>query len=103
MELRLAGYDYGLKSVDKYQDIKFLLHNFLIAEIERDHVALLDMERQEIADYVNGKVLYYVADKGIVVSAYDLETLTEEMVDELAGYGPLENLMYYVLEFERIQ
>ena len=31
MELRLAGYDYGLKSVDKYQDIKFLLHNFLIA------------------------------------------------------------------------
>ena len=93
MELRLAGYDYGLKSVDKYQDIKFLLHNFLIAEIERDHVALLDMERQEIADYVNGKVLYYVADKGIVVSAYDLETLTEEMVDELAGYGPLENLI----------
>ncbi|ROH88136.1 CpaF family protein [Pseudomethylobacillus aquaticus] len=93
MALQLSNFGYELKSADHYQDIKFILHNHLITEIEQDRIELFDMSRLQIAAYVNGKVRDYVVTKGLVVSAYDLEMLAEEMIDELAGYGPLESLI----------
>ena len=93
MDLKLYGYDFGLKQAEDYQELKFLLHRFLIAEIERDRIALFDIPRQEVADYVRRKVTLYIAEKHLPVSGYDLENLSEDMVDELAGYGPLETLI----------
>ena len=93
MDLRLYGYDFGLKQAEDYQELKFLLHRFLIGEIERDRIALFEVPRQEVADYVLGKVTQYIAEKHLPVSGYDLENLSEDMVDELAGYGPLETLI----------
>lgn len=93
MDLRLYGYDFGLKQAEDYQELKFLLHRFLIGEIERDRIALFDIPRQEVADYVRRKVTQYIAEKHLPVSGYDLENLSEDMVDELAGYGPLETLI----------
>jgi pilus assembly protein CpaF len=93
MDLKLYGYDFGLKQAEDYQELKFLLHRFLIGEIERDHIALFDIPRQEVADYVRRKVTQYIAEKHLPVSGYDLENLSEDMVDELAGYGPLETLI----------
>jgi len=93
MDLRLYGYDFGLKQAEDYQELKFLLHRFLIGEIEHDRIALFEVPRQEVADYVRGKVTQYIAEKHLPVSGYDLENLSEDMVDELAGYGPLETLI----------
>ena len=93
MDLKLYGYDFGLKQAEDYQELKFLLHRFLIGEIERDRIALFDIPRQEVADYVRRKVTLYIAEKHLPVSGYDLENLSEDMVDELAGYGPLETLI----------
>ncbi len=93
MHFSAYGYDFGLKQAEDYQELKFLLHRFLIGEIERDHVGLFEMPRQEVADYVRNKVTQYIAEKQLPVSGYDLENLSEDMVDELAGYGPLENLI----------
>jgi pilus assembly protein CpaF len=93
MDLKLYGYDFGLKQAEDYQELKFLLHRFLIGEIERDRIALFDIPRQEVADYVRRKVTQYIAEKHLPVSGYDLENLSEDMVDELAGYGPLETLI----------
>jgi pilus assembly protein CpaF len=93
MDLKLYGYDFGLKQAEDYQELKFLLHRFLISEIERDRIALFDIPRQEVADYVRRKVTLYIAEKHLPVSGYDLENLSEDMVDELAGYGPLETLI----------
>jgi len=93
MDIKLYGYDFGLKHAEDYQELKFLLHRFLIGEIERDRIALFEIPRTEVADYVRGKVNQYIAEKHLPVSGYDLENLSEDMVDELAGYGPLETLI----------
>jgi pilus assembly protein CpaF len=93
MDVRLYGYDYGLKQAEDYQELKFQLHRYLISEIEDDRVGLLEMPRQQVAEYVREKVTLYIAEKHLPVSGYDLENLSEEMIDELAGYGPLESLI----------
>ena len=93
MDLHLYGFDYGLKQAEDYQELKFQLHRHLIIEIEHDHVGLLDMPRDQIAEYVRDKVARYIAEKRLPISGYDLENLGEEIVDELAGYGPLESLI----------
>lgn len=91
--MRLSEYRFDLKAAEQSQDTKLLLHSYLIAEIEQDRADLANMSRQQMITYVNSKVYRYVAEKQLVVSAYDLEKLTEEMVDELAGFGPLETLI----------
>ncbi len=93
MHLQSLGFDYGLKQSQDYQELKFQLHQHLISEIERDHLALMDMVRSEIADYVREKVMTYISERRLPISGYDLENLVEEVVDELAGYGPLESLI----------
>ncbi|MFD0913919.1 CpaF family protein [Methylophilus luteus] len=93
MNFQLGGFDYGLKQAQDFQELKFQLHQHLIAEIERDHLGLLDLARELIADYVREKVIAYVADRHLPISGYDLDNLVEEVVDELAGYGPLESLI----------
>ncbi len=93
MNLQLNGYDYGLKQAQSYQELKFQLHQHLIAEIERDHLGLLELAREDIANYVREKVISYVADRHLPISGYDLDNLVEDVVDELAGYGPLESLI----------
>ncbi len=93
MDLRLYGYDFGLKQAEDYQELKFLLHRYLIGEIEREHVGLFDMPRQQVESYVREKVGNYIAEKRLPVSGFDLENLSEDMVNELAGFGPLETLI----------
>lgn len=91
--MRISDSRYDIKPADQSQDTKLLLHGYLIGEIEQDRTDLLGMSRQQMFTYVNSKVYRYVAEKKLVVSAFDLERLTEEMVDELAGFGPLETLI----------
>lgn len=93
MHVQLLGFDYGLQQAQDYQELKFQLHQHLIAEIERDHIGLPTLARAEIAAYVQEKVITYIADHRLPISGYDLENLVEEVVDELAGYGPLESLI----------
>lgn len=93
MHVQSLGFDYGMKQSQDYQELKFHLHQHLISEIERDHLALMDMLRHEIADYVREKVMTYISERHLAISGYDLDNLVEEIVDELAGYGPLESLI----------
>jgi pilus assembly protein CpaF len=93
MNFQLHGIDYGLKQAQDYQELKFQLHQHLIAEIESDNVGLLNLERAEIASYVREKVITYVEQRHLPISGYDLENLVDDVVDELAGYGPLESLI----------
>jgi pilus assembly protein CpaF len=93
MNFKLHGFDYGLKQAQDYQDLKYQLHKYLIAEIEHDHIGLLDLEQVEIAAYVQEKVIAYIAERHLPISGYDLGNIVEEVVDELIGYGPLESLI----------
>jgi len=93
MDLRVYGHDYGLRQAEDYQELKFQLHRYLIGQIEIDHLSPLEMPRQVLDDYVRDKVSRYITDKHLAVSAHDISNLSEEMVDELVGYGPLESLI----------
>ena len=93
MNFQLDGIDYGLKQAQDYQELKFHLHQHLIGEIENDNIGLLNLERSKIAAYVREKVITYVEERHLPISGYDLESLVVDVVDELAGYGPLESLI----------
>ena len=93
MDLRVYGHDYGLRQAEDYQELKFQLHRYLINQIELDHLSPLEMPRQVLDDYVRDKISRYISEKHLAVSAHDISDLSEEMVDELVGYGPLESLI----------
>ena len=93
MDFRPLGVDYSLKSSDSYQDVKLRLHHYLIDRIDIERVSVGDMGRNELSDFVLGKVSQYVAEHRLPVSRHEMENLSREMVDELTGYGPLEELI----------
>jgi pilus assembly protein CpaF len=93
MDYRPLGVDYSLKSSESYQDVKLRLHHHLIDRIDIERIAVADMPRPELSDYVLDKVSAYVADQRMAISRHEMENLAREMVDELTGYGPLEELL----------
>ena len=93
MEYRPLGVDYSLKETERYQDVKLRLHHYLIDRIDIERVSIGDMPRPELGDYVLDKVSHYVAEHRLAISRHEMENLAREMVDELTGYGPLEELI----------
>jgi pilus assembly protein CpaF len=93
MEYRPLGVDYSLKASESYQDIKLRLHHYLIDRIDIERVSIGDMPKQELSDFVLDKVSNYVSEYRLAVSRHEMENLSREMVDELTGYGPLEELI----------
>ncbi|MFT3857971.1 MAG: CpaF family protein [Aquabacterium sp.] len=93
MDYRPLGVDYNLKESESYQDVKLRLHRYLIERIDLEHVSVLDMPRQALSEYVLDKVSHYVGEYRLAVSRHEMENLAREMVDELTGYGPLEELI----------
>lgn len=93
MEYRPLGLDYNLKETESYQDVKLRLHHYLIDRIDLERVSIADMLKTELSDYVLDKVAHYVGEHRLPVSRHEMENLSREMVDELTGYGPLEELI----------
>ncbi|MDA8260803.1 MAG: CpaF family protein [Betaproteobacteria bacterium] len=93
MNMLRIGFDYSLKHGESYQDTKFLLHRHLIDRIDEERFPVAEKSREELADYVRVKVSAYVAQHRMAVTSHDIETLCQEMVDELTGLGPLEELI----------
>ena len=93
MDMRIYGQDFGLKQAEDYQELKFQLHRYHISQIELEHLSPLEVPREVLDDYVQDKVSRHITEKHLAVSANEIENLSEEMVDELVGYGPLESLI----------
>ncbi len=93
MGLKYPLYDYSLKHTETYQDLKYSLHRYLIDCVEEDNVPLNEWAHEQIENYVHDHVSRYAAQLQLAVTSYDLDDLTEEMINELTGYGPLESLL----------
>jgi pilus assembly protein CpaF len=93
MDYRPLGVDYSLKESESYQDVKLRLHHYLIDRLDIEHVSIMDMPRQALSEYVLDKVASYVSEYRLAVSRHEMENLAREMVDELTGFGPLEELI----------
>ena len=93
MEFRPLGVDYNLKESESYQDVKLKLHLYLIDRIDIERVSIADMPKPALSEFVLDKVAQYVGDHRLAVSRHEMENLAREMVDELTGFGPLEELI----------
>lgn len=78
-------------TVDK--DLKSLLHRFIIDALEDDKDNLLEGPRNQLSHFVGDKVHDYTRRRQMAISRYEVDRLTEELVDELTGFGPLEVLL----------
>lgn len=93
MSVDYPFYDFSLKSTQTFHDIKYELHRYLIARVEEDVVPVSEWSEDKLTNYVYGHVTDYASQNRIAVSSQDLNDLTEEMVNELVGYGPLHKLL----------
>jgi pilus assembly protein CpaF len=93
MDYRGFSADFSVKESESYQDIKFRLHHHLIDRIDLERMSIQDMTKTELSDYVLDKVSHYIAEHRLPISRHEMENLAREMVDELTGYGPLEDLI----------
>ena len=75
------------------QGLKLVLHRYIIDAIEESGRNLLEGTRPALAQFVTDKVAEYVARLRLAISRYEMERLSEELVDELTGFGPLEVLL----------
>ena len=93
MDYRSFNVDFSVKESESYQDIKFRLHHHLIDRIDLERVSIQDMTKSELTDYVLDKVSAYTTEHRLPISRHEMENLGREMVDELTGYGPIEELI----------
>lgn len=93
MRLRFPTHDYGLRHGRGYQDLKYQFHRHLIDRMEEDKVRLDDWDKVAVARYVREEVGRYSAERQLALASADLDELTHEVVNELAGFGPLEGAL----------
>lgn len=84
----------GPKPVEQEMSaLKLRLHRHIIDCMEEDGFTFLDDARSTLLDYVQDRTRKYVNEAQLAISRYELDRLCEELVDELAGLGPLESLL----------
>lgn len=75
------------------KDLKSALHRYIIDTLEENGENVLDGPRTQLSHFVSDKVHDYTRRRQIPISRYEVDRLSEELVDELTGFGPLEVLL----------
>ncbi len=74
-----------------YLDLKVRLHQRLIEEI---NLSVLDrVDRADLKMEISGAIGRLLADEDKPLNTHERERITDELVDELMGFGPLEPLL----------
>ncbi|TNE89355.1 MAG: CpaF family protein [Gammaproteobacteria bacterium] len=74
-------------------NLKAVLHRYIIDELEEESDNLLEGSRSLLARFVTDRIQDYIRRRQLPVSRYEIDRLSEELVDELVGFGPLELLL----------
>lgn len=70
------------------------LHRYLIDQLGDESTNLLEGSRPELKRFIAAHVQTFARLHQLALSGYETDRLTEEMVDELVGFGPLETLLH---------
>ncbi|QLF93143.1 CpaF family protein [Pseudomonas sp. ABC1] len=73
--------------------LKSALHRHIIEALEDESENLLESPRPLLSRFVADKCGEYIRRRQLAISRYEVDQLTEELVDELTGFGPLEVLL----------
>lgn len=74
-------------------ELKAQLHRYIVDQLEDESDNLLDGPRPALVRFVATRVGDYTRQTQFAISRYEADRLTEELVDELVGFGPLEVLL----------
>ncbi|KAA1174405.1 CpaF family protein [Marinobacter salinexigens] len=77
----------------EYQDLKKRVHYYLVERLDEEGVEVTNVTNDMLTTFVQTNVSNFVAQNRIPLSAQNLADLTREIVDEVAGFGPLEPLL----------
>lgn len=78
---------------EQFQALKGRLHRYLINVVEEESIKLDDWSKEQVRQYVEGKISRFVAEERLAVNRRDAEALVSEMIDELGGFGPIQQLL----------
>lgn len=81
----------GSKTSDRVIDARVRIHRMLIEEINL--VALESLPREEMRKQVHDFVSEKARDERLAINVAELESLVDDIVDEMVGLGPLEPLL----------
>ncbi|MGE0080162.1 MAG: CpaF family protein [Thiohalomonadaceae bacterium] len=82
-----------LQQSDQYQSLKGRLHRFLINVVEEENVNLADWSHDQVRNYIEAKINFFIADQRLAINRREVETLVTDMIDELLGFGPIQRLI----------
>jgi pilus assembly protein CpaF len=81
-----------LPPVDRaYQDLKLRIHRELLDRVDLTNLARVEIE--QAASELRGAVAVLIEEQALPLSQRDRETLTDEILHEVYGLGPIEPLM----------
>ena len=82
-----------LQQSEQYQSLKGRLHRFLLNTVEEENVNPGDWSHDQVRDYVEAKINFFIADQRLAINRREVETLVGDMIDELLGFGPIQRLI----------
>lgn len=83
----------SFKLSDQYQTLKRDVHRHLIRQIEERNLTIDDWPRDRLAEFADDVVRRFVFENKLAVNASEAEMLASDCLDELVGYGPLQDLV----------
>jgi pilus assembly protein CpaF len=78
---------------DKYLALKDQVHRHLIRALEQLGAAAGDWPREKLVGFVQQRVAEYVLTHRLPVNRRETERLVADVVDELIGFGPIQQLV----------
>ncbi len=81
-----------LEPTDEYQRLKAALHRFVIERIEDEDV-FYDGDTKRLAKSIAAYIGQYCRIYEFPIAEEEQNTLEKELLDEIAGYGPLQSLL----------
>src|ERR1041385_1531050 len=75
----------------EYQELKFTLHRKLVDKINLEALAAIDNQR--VRGEVRQALLSLIDSEPTLLSAIEKQQISEEVLDEVFGLGPLEPLL----------
>lgn len=82
-----------LSGQTSFSHLKERLHRYLIDQLGEEASNLLEGSRPILKRFLTLHIQTFTRIHQVAVSGYEIDRLTEEMLDELTGFGPLEVLL----------
>jgi pilus assembly protein CpaF len=90
---RLDGPGQPFEQTQQFQDVLSAAHEFLLNRIEDQRIDLASWTRATVVKYVETETASFVQEWRIPVNETEMQQVSQALVKELTGFGPLDDLL----------